>query len=117
MRQTFTNCYEILEIHHNATNEQIIKAYKEKAKIYHPDKNNGNQASETMFRMIQKAKEILLDPANRLNHDYQTGIKAKPEASPKRVYITKEIPQEKDWAPAIGLGLLGLFLGVVIASK
>jgi DnaJ-class molecular chaperone len=53
------NPYHILGISHNATKEETKTAYKKLAKIYHPDKNNGD---DTKFKEIQTAYETLTKP-------------------------------------------------------
>ncbi len=48
------NWYDILKVSMNATKDEIIKAYKKKAKIYHPDKETGD---EEMFLLVKDAYE------------------------------------------------------------
>ena len=47
------HAYEVLGISHNASTEEITKAFKELALIHHPDKSWCPQASE-MFIQIKK---------------------------------------------------------------
>jgi len=58
--------YEVLEIKPNATKIEIKKAYYRLAKIYHPDKNNENNAEK--FRNIHSAYEILINDASRMEY-------------------------------------------------
>lgn len=61
--------YDILGINKDATQEEIKTAYREKAKIHHPDKEGGD--TETMNK-INKAYEVLKDPVSRKRYD-ETG--------------------------------------------
>jgi hypothetical protein len=60
--------YEILGVGENANNDDINRAYRQLAKLYHPDKNNGDDAK---FVEINKAKEILCDDDARKEYDYE----------------------------------------------
>ncbi len=75
--------YEILEVSKTAGTEQITKAYRNLARIYHPDKaetNNLSQEEATIkFQQIQEAYEILKDPEKRKNYDFQQQYDAYPE--------------------------------------
>lgn len=51
--------YQILGVHHGATEEEITKAYRQKARIYHPDKT-GSALSEDFMKKLNDAKEVLL---------------------------------------------------------
>lgn len=59
------NLYEILGVDKNATQDDIKKAYREKAKQHHPDVN-GN---EEEFKKVNNAYSILSDNAQRLKYD------------------------------------------------
>lgn len=61
--------YSILNIDVNSTNEQIKKAYRKQAIIYHPDKNNGD---DKQFKKIQEAYDTLSDSNKR--HLYDNNI-------------------------------------------
>ena len=54
------NFYEILEVGRDATNEELKKAYREKALQFHPDKNDHPDAEDT-FKKVAEAYEILSD--------------------------------------------------------
>jgi DnaJ-class molecular chaperone len=55
---TNKNYYEILGISYNATEKEIKKAYYNKAKIFHPDKNN-KETDPVIFGEITEAYDIL----------------------------------------------------------
>ena len=59
--------YEILGVSFNATDEEINKAYKEKSRIYHPDRPGGGDAVK--FGQCSKAKNLLLDRQKRRIYD------------------------------------------------
>jgi len=61
--------YEILVINKSATSEQIKTAYRKLAKIYHPDKNQGNNDAEEKFKAIKDAYEVLSDPVKKKKYD------------------------------------------------
>jgi hypothetical protein len=58
--------YDILEIQPNATKDQITKAYRKLAKVYHPDKPNGNTEK---FQQINYAYNILICDNVKVQYD------------------------------------------------
>lgn len=61
--------YAILGLNKNATQDEIKSAYRNLAKKYHPDTNNGDPESEKKFKEISEAYEVLSNPASRSNYD------------------------------------------------
>ncbi len=66
--------YRILGVDKNATPEEIKKAFREKAKKYHPDLNREN---EEIFKKIVHAYETLIDPEKRKSYDKQRLLEKK----------------------------------------
>ncbi len=60
--------YKILGIEPGADLESIRKAYRNQAKIYHPDLNNSAQANE-FFILLNEAHTVLTDEAQRIVYD------------------------------------------------
>ena len=60
--------YETLGLQKNASKDEIKSAYHKLAKVYHPDKNTGNDAKEK-FQKIQEAYETLSDDEKRAQYD------------------------------------------------
>ncbi len=58
--------YKILGVDRNATQEEIKKAFRQKAHQYHPDKEGGDEAK---FKEINEAYQVLGDPKKREQYD------------------------------------------------
>lgn len=58
------NYYALLEILPQASADEIKKAYRKMAKIWHPDKNTSAQAEDT-FQQMHEAYQTLQCPAKR----------------------------------------------------
>ena len=61
--------YEILGVKDNAPQAEIKQIYRELAKKYHPDVNNGNKEAENRFKEITEAYNVLRDTAKRQKYD------------------------------------------------
>jgi DnaJ-class molecular chaperone len=112
------NYYDLLQVNCNANVEEIVKAYKEKAKLYHPDVNAGSAASEALFKLVGQAKEILSDEVKRLEYDYAVGIKKRPEPEPKVMRIPQvENKRGGSGGEIIFWAALALFAGIAIGGS
>ena len=61
--------YKILGVPRDADEEQIKRAYRKKAKQYHPDLNPGNAEAEAKFKEIVEAYEVLGNAEKRESYD------------------------------------------------
>ncbi|XP_076943228.1 uncharacterized protein LOC143613405 [Bidens hawaiensis] len=63
--------YNILKVNRNATDEDLKKAYRRLAMIWHADKNLNNNKSdaEAKFKQISEAYDVLSDPNKRQLYD------------------------------------------------
>ncbi|MGV3619580.1 MAG: DnaJ C-terminal domain-containing protein [Archangium sp.] len=61
--------YQRLEVKREASAEEIKKAYRKKAREYHPDHNPGNKAAEEKFKLLNEAFEVLSDAKKRRMYD------------------------------------------------
>lgn len=62
------NHYEVLNVDKKATLEQIRKAFKKHARMWHPDKNSNPQSKE-VFQLLQEAHDTLSDEDKRKLYD------------------------------------------------
>lgn len=63
------NYYSVLGLDNNANKDDIVKAYRNLAKQYHPDRNIGDKEAEDKFRQVQEAYDILSDDDKRNEYD------------------------------------------------
>jgi len=61
--------YEVLGVSRDATQEEIKKAFRRKARETHPDSNPGDPSAEQRFREAALAYEVLSDPQRRAAYD------------------------------------------------
>ena len=62
--------YDVLDVARDASEAEIKKAYRQKAKELHPDRNPENRKqAEEQFKRIAEAYEVLSDPQKRAQYD------------------------------------------------
>jgi DnaJ family protein B protein 4 len=90
-----TDYYVVLGVGRAATDEDVKRAYREKAMKWHPDRNKGNeQAAEVKFKEIGEAFSVLGDGYKRAIYDAggsEEEYKAEPSDNPskRRTYAHK----------------------------
>ena len=66
----FKDYYKILGLETNKVNiNQIKVAFREQAKLYHPDVNVGSKTAEERFKDINEAYRVLSDPSTKRKYD------------------------------------------------
>lgn len=65
----FIDYYALLGVPKTAGEAEIKSAYRKLALKHHPDRNQGNKASEGKFKEINEAYEVLSDPKKRKMYD------------------------------------------------
>jgi molecular chaperone DnaJ len=63
------DCYEVLGIARDASEDQVKKAYRKLAMKYHPDRNPGDKQAEEKFKEATEAYEILSSAELRQRYD------------------------------------------------
>ena len=63
------NLYDALGVPRNATDKDIRSAYRKLARKHHPDVNPNDRASETRFKEVNAAYEVLSDAEKRRKYD------------------------------------------------
>lgn len=61
--------YEVLGVDKSASADEIKKAYRKKAKEFHPDLNPGDSVAEAKFKEANEAYEVLSDDQKKARYD------------------------------------------------
>lgn len=61
--------YSVLGVNRSASDEEIKSAYRKLARRHHPDVNNNSRTSESKFKEVSEAYEILADKEKRRKYD------------------------------------------------
>jgi curved DNA-binding protein len=69
MAVDFKDYYAVLGLKRDASEDDIKKAFRRLARLYHPDVAKDKKGAEAKFKEINEAHEVLSDPAKRRRYD------------------------------------------------
>ncbi|KAF5311212.1 hypothetical protein D9611_013009 [Ephemerocybe angulata] len=101
--------YEVLDVPIHAEEEDLKRAYRQKALEHHPDKNLDDPDAAKKFLRVKEAFETLKDPVLHAEYDYQRG---KQQDIPRTAPTPARTPQGNE--PTSLLGILGRFRNFVL---
>ena len=61
--------YEVLGLQKGASDDEIKKAYRKMAKMYHPDLHPDDPQAAEKFKEVNEANDVLSDPQKRAKYD------------------------------------------------
>jgi len=61
--------YEVLGVSRGVSDDELKKAYRKQAKLYHPDLHPGDAEAEAKFKEVNEAYEVLSDKDKRARYD------------------------------------------------
>ncbi|TND08901.1 MAG: hypothetical protein FD123_1755 [Bacteroidetes bacterium] len=88
------DCYKMLDIPPDTNGDEIRRAFRHKAKEFHPDVNQSPEAG-AIFRELKEALETLTDPARRHAHDARFGYHRQKKKGEQNLYSINEADSEK----------------------
>ena len=91
MTIAFQDYYKVLGVDKKANENEIKRAYRKRARKYHPDVNKGKDAEEK-FKQVTEAYEVLKDPEKREKYDTygQNWQQAGPQGHPEYQWDFRE---------------------------
>jgi curved DNA-binding protein CbpA len=91
--------YNILGISQTASDQEIKKAFRSLAKMYHPDKNIGDDYADERFKQINAAYQTLSDRIKKAQYDAVLNYQRVQAAQPRQPNYTSYSPNHTQSHP------------------
>jgi DnaJ domain len=73
--ESLPDLYEVLNVDPAAPREEIVRAWRRRARAEHPDSRPHDHAAPARFRALAEAYQVLSDPARRAAYDRAAGYR------------------------------------------
>lgn len=101
-RMSQTECYQLLGLPFGSEFEQVKATYRQLARKYHPDANNGDHSHAEKFSQIQEAYDVLKDVADGLlPREAPPQSKAPEHKARVKFTIQNPQPQQQENQPSL----------------
>lgn len=103
--------YQLLGVAETANDKEIQTAYRKGSLACHPDRNPDDPEAAAKFERLTRAKDVLLDPAERARIDQHRKAKQELEEryaqeSSKRRKLREDLERREDQADLLNAGVL-----------
>jgi curved DNA-binding protein CbpA len=104
--------YRVLDVSPGASQETIVRAYRQQARASHPDAQPNDSGAAARFRILTSAYEVLSDPVRRADYDRRTSGSARPVLHSGASRPDPEKGPARTGEPRVGGGKSSQVLGV-----
>ena len=110
--QTKNDPFEVLGLERGASTEEVRRRYRELARRYHPDVNEGDSTAEWMFKQVNAAHETIIGNATADRPQPPPRSTPQPPAPPEPPTASSWTPPEPVDDSATGVFIVGVLTAV-----
>lgn len=104
------NLYAVLSVAPEADEAEIKAAFRQLAKVFHPDVSGGDSWSEQQFKAVHHAYRILCDPEKRKVYDAELAIA---RATARRRFRCRVATMAATFLVTVGAGVIFVLVGQI----